>query len=272
MPYADAILDAVARSGRSARDVSLAAVGHESAIRSLKRGQDVRASTIEALCHELGIEFRVGAPRAEAGGADAALPPASLRDLEASARTLNRVVVDAGGDPIPDDLWPALMAERGAPASAGLADPDALEVAAANEDDLPPGARSMAAREIEVAAGAGAATLDDAPEKGRLWFRRDWLDRHGIDTTQCVVIGVRGESMEPTLPDGCSILVDRSRTRRRDGGIFVIDTEDGLIVKRLGKSGRRWLLVSDHPSWENAPWPPQAKVIGEVRWASRTFK
>ena len=145
-------------------------------------------------------------------------------------------------------------------------------VAAANEDDLPPGARSMAAREVEVAAGGGAVSLDEAAEKGRVWFRREWLDRHGIDTTQCVVIGVRGQSMEPTLPDGCTILVDRSRTRRRDGAIFVIDTEDGLIVKRLGKSGRRWQLVSDHPSWKPAPWPREAEVIGEVRWASQTFR
>ena len=172
-----------------------------------------------------------------------------------------------------DDLGPTSVEKRQAIAQPpGITEPDALSVVAVNEDDLPPGARSMAAREIEVAAGGGAVSLDDAPEKGRIWFRRDWLDRHGIDTTQCVVIGVRGESMEPTLPDGCSILVDRSRTRRRADGIFVIDADDGLIVKRLGKDGRRWLLVSDHSSWENAPWPPQATVIGEVRWASRTFK
>ena len=28
----------------------------------------------------------------------------------------------------------------------------------------------------------------------------------------------------------------------------------------------------DHPSWEPAPWPREAEVIGEVRWASRTFE
>ena len=66
MPYTDAILAALSQGKRSARDVSIAAVGHESAIRSLKRGLDLRASTIQALCEALGLEFYVGPPRDEA--------------------------------------------------------------------------------------------------------------------------------------------------------------------------------------------------------------
>ena len=49
MTYSDAILAALAHSGRSGWDVSIAAVGHESAIRSIKRGMDVRVSTVVAL-------------------------------------------------------------------------------------------------------------------------------------------------------------------------------------------------------------------------------
>ena len=64
MTYSDALLEALAQSGRSGRDVSIDAVGHESAIRSLKRGLDLRVSTIQALCRVLGLEFYVGPPRA----------------------------------------------------------------------------------------------------------------------------------------------------------------------------------------------------------------
>jgi len=63
MTYADALLEALAQSGRSGREVSFDAVGHESAIRSLKRGLDLRVSTIQALCRVLGLEFYVGPPR-----------------------------------------------------------------------------------------------------------------------------------------------------------------------------------------------------------------
>ena len=61
-PYHKVLLEAVARSGRSARDISLAAVGHESAVRSLRRGLDLHVSTVERLCRELGLELRIGPP------------------------------------------------------------------------------------------------------------------------------------------------------------------------------------------------------------------
>ena len=225
-----------------------------------------------------GEDDEDGAARAAAGGA-LSEPPApgwndasqaapyeavSLLGLEGAVQTLVRLVADAGGDPIPEALRPA--------PAVGFANADARPVAAANEDGVTPGARSVGTREIEAAAGGGAVNLDEAPVKGPVWFRRDWLDGHGIDPTLCVVISVRGESMEPTLPAGAKILVDRTRTRRRTGRIFVVTTDEGLVVKRLERRGRLWFLVSDHPSWEPVPWPPEAEVVGEVRWASRTFE
>ena len=61
--YHKVLLEAVDRSDRSARDISMAAVGHESAIRGLRRGLDMRISTVEGLCRELGLELHVGPPQ-----------------------------------------------------------------------------------------------------------------------------------------------------------------------------------------------------------------
>ena len=206
-------------------------------------------------------------PKAPAwSDASQATSPAAvpLLGLEGAVQALVRMVADAGGDPLPEELHPA--------PAVGFAYADMRPVAAANEDGVTPGARSVGTREVEAAAGGGAVNLDEAPVKGPVWFRRDWLDGHGIDPTLSVVISVRGESMEPTLPAGSKILVDRTRTRRRSGRIFVVTTDEGLVVKRLERRGRQWFLVSDHPSWEPLPWPREAEVMGEVRWASRTFE
>ena len=112
MTYTEALLQALAQSGRSGRDVSIEAVGHESAIRSLKRGLDLRVSTIQALCRELGLEFYVGPPREanERHERSDAAPHAGLHqsdvvreaDLNRADRHLLRSIEEALG--VLDDL------------------------------------------------------------------------------------------------------------------------------------------------------------------------
>ena len=107
--------------------------------------------------------------------------------------------------------------------------------------------------------------LDEAM-KSYAYFRHVWLSRHGLFADRCGIIGVIGGSMEPTLPEGWVILLDRNQRRRREGRIFVLRTADGLVVKRAGKgTDGDWQLVSDHPRWPDAPWPDDAAIIGEVK-------
>ena len=125
--------------------------------------------------------------------------------------------------------------------------------------------------EVASAAGVGAEVYDETPI-GLLWFRNDWLQSHSIDPEQSHIISVRGESMEPTLPDGCSILVDRKRRDPHQGRIYVMRTEDGLVVKRLGLDEEgRWEIRSDSPDWRVTPMSPGTEIIGEVRWSAVTY-
>ncbi len=151
--------------------------------------------------------------------------------IQASVRAAH----DAGGDPIPDDLREALLA-------------DAAEL---DEHGRP--LRPVEVVELAAAAGGGAEALDETVT-GRVWFRRDWLDAHAMDPARCVVIGVRGESMEPTLPNGCSILVDRNRVEPQDGRIYVLRTADGVVVKRLAQDGD-WLAGPQRSSSLGRPVP-----------------
>ena len=136
-------------------------------------------------------------------------------------------------------------------------------------DETEPDAKPISVHRLQTAAGSGAFDLDDTV-KTFAYFRSEWLFRKGLAADRCNIIGVAGESMEPTLPDGCVILVDRNRTKRYRGHIFVVRTEDGLMVKRASKDeGGGWQLVSDHPEWKPQPWPYGAEVIGEVKWMAR---
>ena len=125
--------------------------------------------------------------------------------------------------------------------------------------------------EIASSAGDGTQVYDKTPV-GLLWFRNDWLSQHSIDPAQSHIISVQGTSMEPTLQDGCSILVDGKRREPHQGRVYVIRTEEGLVVKRLGLDEKgRWELLSDNPDWKPALMLYGTDIIGEVRWTARTF-
>lgn len=277
--FAETVRERLRATGQSRHGAAVAHDLPRDAIRRALEGHIPRLDRAAEICHALGLELYIGPPRATgavgtvsgagpgsksgAGAADepgaVGLSGGALRGLEASARTLNRVVADAGGDPVPDDLWPVLAARRGGPATA------------AENDNLPPGARPVDVVELAAAAGGGSEALGEEVA-GCVWFRQDWLDRRNLDPTQCVVIRVSGESMEPLLQEGDSILVDRKRRRRIQDRIFVVRTDDGLVVKRAGRDeDGGWLLLSEHPSWEPAPWPANAETIGQAVWTARSL-
>ena len=138
------------------------------------------------------------------------------------------------------------------------------------DNDDPSDRRPVEVLEVAGAGGVGAEVYDETPV-GLLWFRNDWLKRHSIDPMQSNIITVRGESMEPTLPDGCSILVDKQRRTPLEGRIYVMRTEEGLVVKRLDRDEMgRWAIVSDNPDWDPVPMLYGTDIVGEVRWSAVT--
>ena len=124
---------------------------------------------------------------------------------------------------------------------------------------------------MDVAAGRGALANEPTDEVGHLDFRRERLDGRGLDATACVVLGVRGESMEPTIAAGSIVLVNRSSRHPQPGRINVFRDGDTLLVKHLGgHDARGWKLLSDHPGHYPVRIPDDAVLLGEVVWASRT--
>ncbi len=166
-----------------------------------------------------------------------------------------------------DDPRTAEQLLRDLKAAQGLEDP-AARAATADDADF------VGVSELASAAGDGADVYDERVI-GRVKFLRSWLGRHGLVARHCRIIQVSGESMEPTLVDGCSILVNHASRRRHVGHIYVVRTGDGLVVKRAGRDEAGvWQLVSDNPNkhlWPSRPWPPDAVIVGQVKWAARTF-
>ena len=267
MTYSDAILAALARSRRSGREVSIAAVGHESAIRSIKRGMDVRVSTLMALCEELGLEFYVGPRRLDGPVRDGYTT--SIRESEPPPPWVTHLLDEVRSE-IRQLRAPGPETSRGEPAAAED-ERFAGDVVWSREPRAIPGARFVDCYEVRLAAPPDAL-LGDSTRVGCLGFRRSWLERHGLDASQCAVMRVPGDSMDPTLNAGSTILVNLAQRRRLLGRVFAVRTDAGLVVGRAGKDAAgRWQLVCDHPGRAPRPWPDGAEVLGQVRWGSRTF-
>ena len=126
-----------------------------------------------------------------------------------------------------------------------------------------------------VSAGPGLEPEDGAPVN-RIAFRADWLrnvTRGNIG--DLVVLNVDGDSMEPTLRPGDSVLVDMGQQRpQQKDGIYVIRTDGGLQVKRVASHPvtGRITIISDnkemYPAYADLP-PEEVRVIGRVLWLGR---
>lgn len=243
------VLRRLEETGLSASEASTLAVGNHYLIRNmLRRGGAPSFEALQALCRVLGLEFYVGPPRGTATALDET-PGDGGKNFEAAPPVWARRLRSG----IRHDLNHALeRLSRLVPA----ADPHDSRYA-----------------EVRRLSGvAGTATDLDETVSVYVPFSRQWLDRHGLNPNQCCVIGVMGESMEPTVPEGASILVDRSCSRPADGGIYVVRIPGGLVARRAVKDpAGAWWLTGDHPNWKPEPWPSQAQVIGEVRWVGKSL-
>lgn len=126
-----------------------------------------------------------------------------------------------------------------------------------------------------VSAGPGAEA-EETPPSYRIAFRMDWLRRVARGNLgDLVVLTVDGDSMEPTLRQGDSVLVDMGQRRpSQKDGIYVIRTDGGLQVKRVAvnPTSGRISVISDnrelYPAFPDLP-SDAIHVIGRVIWLGR---
>lgn len=127
--------------------------------------------------------------------------------------------------------------------------------------------------DIGASAGGGAEPGAESPV-AVLAFQSSWVRGVASGRPEALsVIRVEGDSMLPTLADGDHILVDTDDRERLRDGIYVLRTDDALLVKRLSvnPASRRLTIRSDndaYPSWDDCD-PATVSVIGRVVWVGR---
>lgn len=124
--------------------------------------------------------------------------------------------------------------------------------------------------------GGGAVVEEHQEASDRAYhFRRSWIKGNlKASPSQLRIMHVEGDSMEPTLRDGDTVLVDMTRCAPNPPGIFVLDDGMGLVAKRL-----EHIPNSDPPAVrvisDNRVYSPyertagEINIVGRIRWFAR---
>lgn len=121
---------------------------------------------------------------------------------------------------------------------------------------------------LHLQAGVTGFTVENDPEDAEpIVFRKDWFTRHGYQPSKMIAMTVRGDSMEPGLFDGDTIVINTAQTEPKDGAVFAINYEGEPVVKRMVRDGGQWWLASDNQDQARHPRKianGTAIIIGQV--------
>ncbi len=129
-------------------------------------------------------------------------------------------------------------------------------------------------REVELAAGGGATQVIEN-HGAKLRFAKSTLRRAGVPAESAACAFVRGNSMDPVMPDGTCVGVNTADKAIKDGEIYAIDHGGMLRVKYLHRRPGGGIKIvsqnaSEHPVEEVTAEDMAAnvRVIGRVFWWS----
>lgn len=128
----------------------------------------------------------------------------------------------------------------------------------------------VAVYNVEASAGYGAL-IDSEMIVVQLSFPPGYLRRiTSANPRDLAIIGVKGDSMTPTLADGDVVMIDTAKRDLSFDGLFVLqDGGASLLVKRIGRGSRRGTvtLISDNRSYPPAERDvSEIEVVGKVVW------
>lgn len=130
--------------------------------------------------------------------------------------------------------------------------------------------------DIQASAGGGSVIHDEAIVD-HLAFRSDWVRQTlGLDPAHLALIDVRGDSMSPTIEGGDLLLLDTRLGTAKSEGVFVINLNGSLLVKRVRiKLSGVVEIVSDNPNYGSETISgdelDRLAIVGRVVWHGRKF-
>ncbi|MAD47091.1 MAG: hypothetical protein CMH98_19020 [Oceanospirillaceae bacterium] len=125
--------------------------------------------------------------------------------------------------------------------------------------------------EVELAAGDGKLSVIENSSH-TLRFSLDKLSRAGVSASNAACAVVSGDSMEPLIPSGSTVAIDKGFKRILDGEIYAINHDGMLRIKKLYRMPMNRIRVVSENHIEfpeeiiSADDLDYFKIIGRIFW------
>lgn len=132
---------------------------------------------------------------------------------------------------------------------------------------------------VSASMGYGLTVFDEK-QTGTYSINNKLAKDLGINLNQSEIIFAKGDSMQPTIEGGDSLLVDLTKKEVHDGSIYCVRIDGELYAKRLQKiPPQKIKIISDNKEKYDAFYIDLSnsidfdfEIIGEVRWWGRVAK
>lgn len=123
--------------------------------------------------------------------------------------------------------------------------------------------------DIRLSAGITGFAVEHLEDDGDpIVFRKNWLDRMGYKADKLVAVYVHGDSMEPGMHAGDTVVINTDDSQPQDGKVYAINYEGELLIKRMIRDAGEWWLSSDNADQRKHPRKvcqgPFCIVIGKI--------
>ena len=117
-----------------------------------------------------------------------------------------------------------------------------------------------------------STTLSLAAE-GRYAFRKEWMSAQGMEAANAALLDVAGDSMEPLLHEGDTVLVDLNDREIQEGRLYVVTLADELRIMRIHNGLNGLILRTENPRYPDVPVEgtdlDALAVHGRVKWCGK---
>lgn len=122
--------------------------------------------------------------------------------------------------------------------------------------------------DVKLSAGLGVSWIPKKEET--LVFRTAWMKKRGFSEEHCKGMYVRGDSMEPTILNWDTVLIDTSDTDLVTGEIYAVAYKDKFFLKEIRVRPESIELISRNPKYEPIIVPDNEankfQVLGRLVW------